>query len=130
MLIHPLGIVLSKLFNRSGQHSKNNPFGKLAMESTILLFVGLFLSYSIYQIKPEWFFPIMLLTIGSRYLVFQSIYGLKIFWILGSILILLGFLSIMMKVNFYLPAIFGGLIEIAFGIGALISEKKINRILI
>jgi len=80
MLIHPLGIVISKLFNRSGQHKKDNPLAKLALESTLILFVGLFVAYSIFQIKTDWFFPIMLMMIGVRYLLFQSIYGMKIFW--------------------------------------------------
>ena len=43
MLIHPLSIVISKLMKRSGAHDKSNPLGALAMESTVLLFIGLFI---------------------------------------------------------------------------------------
>ena len=41
MLIHPLGVLLDKLAGRSGQHSKGNPLAPLALESTVLLFIGL-----------------------------------------------------------------------------------------
>jgi len=66
MLIHPLGILLSKALKRSGQHQKDNPLSNLALESTLLLFIGLFIAYVVLQIRPHWFFPIMLLMIGGR----------------------------------------------------------------
>ncbi|MEM6806690.1 MAG: hypothetical protein AAF696_35140 [Bacteroidota bacterium] len=78
MLIYPLGLLLSKVLGASGKHQKDNPLGALAMESTFLLFIGLFISYVVFQVQPEWFFSIMLLIIGGRYLIFASIYGNRI----------------------------------------------------
>jgi len=127
MLIHPLGIVACKLFKRSGNHAKDNPLGKLAMESTILLFVGLFLAYTIFQIQPNWFFPIMLLIIGARYVIFQSVYGLKLFWILGGILMGAGFVLMTMSKSFQIPALVGGAIEIIFGLGSILTERNSKR---
>ena len=124
MLIHPLGLVASKLLMRSGKHDKHNPFGKLAMESTILLFVGLFIAYSVFQLNPNWFFPIMLMIIGARYLVFQTIYGLKLFWVLGMILIVAGFVSMRLDLPFQIPAVLGGVIEIVIGTVTMMSEKR------
>ena len=40
MLIHPLALLLAKLLKRSAKHQPDNPLGKLALESTIILFVG------------------------------------------------------------------------------------------
>ena len=128
MLIHPLGIVISKLFKRSGQHQKNNPLAKLAMESTVILFIGLFIAYSIFQIKPDWFFPIMLMMIGVRYLLFQSIYGMKIFWLFGLILIFLGGASLTLNQTFQIPAILGGMTELVFAIIIILSERKSPKI--
>jgi hypothetical protein len=45
MFIHPLALFFSKVLKRSGKHQQSNPLGKLALESTIILFVGLFFSF-------------------------------------------------------------------------------------
>lgn len=88
MLIHPLGLAISKLMKRSGTHDKSNPLGALAMESTVLLFIGLFIAFVVVQIETSFFFPIMLLTIGGRYIIFATLYGLRIYWVVGGILTL------------------------------------------
>jgi len=112
------------VFKRSGIHDKTNLLGKLAMETTVLLFVGLFLAYAIFQYNENWFYPVMLLIIGARYLMFQSLYGKKMFWFLGAALIFTGFISIMMQLGFQLPVLLGGAIEIVFGVGAILNELR------
>ena len=126
MLIHPVGILIGKLFKRSGKHSKGNPLGKLAMESTVILFIGLYFVYFLFQTQPNWLYPIMLMIIGVRYLIFQSIYGLKIYWILGSILIVAGFAGLNSNQSFYAFGIIGGIIELIFSI--LIIQKNKNEL--
>ena len=56
MLIHPLGVLLSKALNRSGKHKKGNPLSHLALESTLILFIGLFIAFLTLQIRSNWFF--------------------------------------------------------------------------
>jgi len=56
MLIHPLGILLSKALKRSGKHKKGNPLSHLALESTLILFIGLFIAFLTLQIRSNWFF--------------------------------------------------------------------------
>ena len=124
MLIHPGSILIDKLMNRVGKHQEDNPLGKLAMESTVLLFVGLFMAYSVFQIKPTWFYPIMLMIIGSRYLVFQSIYGLKLYWALGMILVGAGMICLISNQVFYVPALIGGIVEVVLGVWIFQSEKN------
>lgn len=114
MLIHPLSILFSKIFNRTGKHQDGNPLGKLALESTLLLFIGLFIAYSVFQINTNWFYPIMLLTIGVRYVIFQTIYGIKTYWLLGLVLIIAGIVSIITNQPFHTSAIIGGIIELIF----------------
>jgi len=124
MFIHPLGIVVDKLLKRRGKHSKGNPMGHLAIESTVILFVGLYLVYSLFQSHPNWLFPIMLLIIGVRYLIFQTIYGMKIYWILGLILILAGFIGLNSNQPFYTFGIIGGLIELTFSTFIIQTDRK------
>lgn len=124
MLIHPLGILISKLFKRSGQHQKDNPLVKLAMESTILLFLGLFIAYTIFQIQSDWFFSIMLMIIGVRYLLFQSIYGMKVYWLFGGVLMLSGVACLVLNQPFQVPAIIGGAVELIFGFFIIQLDRK------
>jgi len=127
MLIHPLGILISKICKRTAKHKKENPLGKLALESTVILFVGLFISYSIFQIKPDWFFPIMLLTIGVRYLIFQTLYGMKIYWLFGLALMASGMYCLYTNQTFHIPAIIGGLIELVFAFLIMRQEGNFPR---
>ena len=53
MSIYPIGILLDKAFGRRGKHLKENPLGPLAVESTVILFIGLFLVYSIFHVLPN-----------------------------------------------------------------------------
>jgi hypothetical protein len=124
MLIHPLGILLSKALKRSGKHTKGNPLSNLAMESTFLLFIGLFIAFVTLQMRPHWFFPIMILIIGGRYLLFSTIYGMRIYWIFGALLIVAGVCGILFKPPFHLIGLVGGIIEILFSFIIINLEKK------
>lgn len=128
MLIHPLGILLSKALKRSGKHNKNNPLSTLALESTFILFTGLFIAFVMLQPRPNWFFPIMLLIIGGRYLVFNSIYGMRVYWVFGGILILAGFSGIFFDTPFYMMALVGGAIEILFSFIIMRLEKTYSQV--
>ena len=124
MLIHPLGVVLAKALNRSGKHKNGNPLSSLALESTFFLFIGLFIAYFVLQIQPHWFFPIMILIIGARYLVFSSVYGMRIYWAFGASLILSGFLGFLFHPPFHVIGLVGGFIEILFSVIIFYLEKR------
>lgn len=126
MLIHPLGILLSKALKRSGQHQKDNPLSNLALESTLLLFIGLFIAYVVLQIRPHWFFPIMLLMIGGRYVLFASVYGMRIYWIVGMVLVVVGATFLVLNQVFHLGALLGGAIEVMFSF-VIFNAEKSNR---
>lgn len=123
-MIHPLGIMLSKLCKRSGKHKKENSLSILALESTVILFVGLFIAYSVFQFRQIWFYPIMLMIIGGRYFIFSSIYGSRIFWLLGFLLSITGVVFILSAYPFYYGALVGGIIETIFAI--VITRKELN----
>ena len=128
MFIHPLAKLLSKFLKRSGNHDPKNPLGKLALESTIILFVGLFLAFYVAKLQVEWFYPIMLMIIGVRYLVFNTLYGIKTYWVLGGFLMLSGMLCILLDANFVIGAFVGGVTEIVFSF-VIFTQTK-NMILI
>ncbi len=114
MFIFPLAIFFSKLLKRSGQHAPNNALKHLAIEGLGILFVGLFLAFVVAQLKLAFFYPIMLLVIGTRYLTFQTLYGLKTYWFLGGVLILAGAMALMFDLPFIAGAFIGSTIEIVF----------------
>lgn len=124
MLIHPLATLLSKCLKRSGKHDPKNPLGKLALESTIILFVGLFIAFHVAGLKVEWFYPIMLMVIGVRYLVFNTLYGVKIYWVLGGFLMFSGVLCILLGGNFVIGAFVGGVTEIVFSVVIFMQTKS------
>lgn len=124
MFIFPLSMLFAKLLKRTGSHDSNNPLSKLAMETTIILFVGLFIAFTVAQNQVTWFYPVMLLSIGVRYLMFQTLYGNKLYWILGATLMLAGALCLIFNCAFITGAFAGGLIEIAFSIILFNGAKK------
>ncbi|MFT4714408.1 MAG: hypothetical protein ACJAXW_002687 [Candidatus Azotimanducaceae bacterium] len=126
MFIHPLGMLLSKLLKRPGNHNPENPLGKLALESTVIVFVGLFLAFYVAELKTEWFYPVMLLAIGVRYLIFNTLYGSKMYWLLGAILMTSGVSCIVLDANFIVGAFVGGVTEIIFSIIILNQSKGLT----
>ncbi len=116
MLIHPLSILLAKSLGRTGKHASENPLGMLALESTGLLFIGLFIAFTIAKVEADWFYPVMLLTIGGRYLVFSTLYGDRLYWYLGGLLALSGVLCIQLNAPFFVGAFIGGFLEVIFSV--------------
>lgn len=123
MFIFPLSVVFSKLLKRSGKHSSSNVLGKLAIETLGTLFVGLFIAFVVAQDNMLLFFPIMLLTIGARYLVFQTLYGLVTYWVLAAVLIVAGVMTSLMQPPMFWSALAGGIIELLFAAFLLVNQK-------
>ena len=116
IFIHPVGMLLSKVIGLSGTHTKGNPLGNLAMEGTIFMIMCLPLAFGLSLQHAEWFFQGMLLIIGGRYLTFASIYGLKLYWILGAVLGVAAYLLFYFKVQSFGSLLTGSAIEISFGL--------------
>lgn len=116
MLIFPLSTLIGKLVGIKGRHEKNNPLGKLAMEGTIWMIMCIPLAFGLSLMKVEWFFQGMMMIIAGRYLTFASIYGMRIYWILGSILALSSYALFKVIAGVYISAMTGGLIEVLFGV--------------
>ena len=126
MFIHPVGVLLSKVIGLSGKHTKGNPLGNLAMEGTIFMIMCLPLAFGLSLQHTEWFFQGMLLIIGGRYLTFASIYGLRLYWILGAVLGVAAYLLFYFKVQSFGSLLTGSLIEISFGLLIFFSFRRDN----
>jgi hypothetical protein len=113
-LIHPISSVLTKLLGQSDAHTPGNALIRLAGEGTFWLFAGIAIAYAIQTVHSAWFFPLMLLVIGSRYLTFQTLYGLRIYWVFGAALCAAGFALAVMRAPVSFVALAGGTIEIIF----------------
>ena len=124
MLIHPLSMVASKALGRPGAHAKDNPLSRLAIESTVILLLGVVLAFLLSRFRVELFFPSMLIVIGGRYLTFQTLYGRRIYWLCGILLAFLGVTAAML--NFPVAAsVFGGaLIEAAFAFVVFAQTRR------
>jgi hypothetical protein len=124
MLIFPVSVLLSKTLGRSGAHSKINPLGPLALESTFWMLLGIPVAYAASLFRVEWFFPAMLLTIGGRYLTFATLYGMRIYWACGATLALVAFLLVVTRAPVVAGALAGALIEYGFGAVVLLQERN------
>ncbi len=56
----------------------------------------------------------MLMMIGVRYLMFQTVYGNKLYWLLGVTLIIAGMFCILLGAPFIIGAFIGGITELVF----------------
>ena len=124
MLIHPVGVAISKALGRSGSHAKTNPLGSLAGASTFWLIFMLPLAYGVSRLQVAWFFPAMLLVIGGRYLVFNTLYGMRVYWVCGLALAAAGFGLGKLGVAPAISALVGAAIEAAFAVVIFIQQRR------
>lgn len=123
-LIHPIGTIVTKAVGRAAKTSKANALNPLAAASTIWLILCCAMAYGLFLLNPELFFPAMMATIGSRYLVFASVFGRLIFWTLGGSLIVVANLTFFSAIPPAVVAGLCGLIEILFAIIVFSTASK------
>ena len=127
MLIHPLSILLYKAIGLSGNHTKGNPLGNLGMEGTLFMIMCLPIAFGLSLQHTQWFFQGMLLIIGGRYLTFSTIYGIKLYWILGAFLGIAACILFKSNVQSFGTLLTGALIEMLFGLFMFLSFRRNNK---
>ena len=127
VIIHPVSVLLYKTIGLSGNHTKGNPLGNLGTEGTVFMIMCLPIAFGLSLQHTQWFFQGMLLIIGGRYLTFSSIYGIKLYWILGAILGIAAYLLFKNNVQSFGTLLTGALIEILFGLFMFISFRRNNK---
>ena len=124
MAIHPLSLLLAKIVYRRGKVRAPNPMEMLALQSTAFLIIGLVVAYLVSEAHPDWFFPIALLTVGARYLVFQTVYDMRLYLVLGFILIALASFAIWLGISPAFVALAGGGVELLCAALILVPAKR------
>lgn len=114
--IHPLGMLLAKAMGRRGGNTPGNPMAALALESTVWMLACLPIAFAVATRGPDWFFPAMMCVIGGRYLVFQSIYGARIYWACGGVRVAAAWALVVARVDPAPAAAVGGVVELAFAV--------------
>ena len=66
----------------------------------------------------------MIFIIGGRYFIFSSIYGMRVYWVFGTVLILSGVVGFLFNSPFHVIGLTGGIIEILFYFIILSIEKE------
>jgi len=122
--IHPLGIVITKLLGHSGKHAAGNALAGLAGESTVWLIAGCAIAYGMHVLRIEWFFPAMLMIIGGRYLTFQTLFGLRVYWIFGALLCAAGLGLALTRAPVISAALTGAAIELIFAAVIYAQAKR------
>lgn len=110
--IHPGSLLLTRMLGAPGRHTPGNALAGLAGESTGWLLAGCAIAYGMHELRIEWFFPTMLLVIGGRYLAFQTIYGLRLYWAVGLVLCLAGLTLAVMRAPVAAGAFTGAIVEL------------------
>jgi hypothetical protein len=123
-LIYPMSIIVTRALGRSGKTSNTNALNQLGMASTIWLILCCAMAYGLFVLKPALFFPAMMATIGSRYLIFASIYDRSIFWVMGVSLIVAANFVFFLAVTPVIAAGLGGLIELVFAFVVFSKASK------
>lgn len=111
--IHPLASVLTRVLGRPGKATAN-PLNALAAASTVWLIACCAMAYGLYRWIPMLFFPAMLLSIGSRYMTFTTLFGRSLYWILGAVLVVAACLAVFFKLSPMSAALLGGVPELVF----------------
>lgn len=121
--IAPVSTLIDRALGASGKHSSGNPLGRLGMEGTIFMLMCLPAAYALSLHRMEWFFPAVLMVIGGRYLTFATLFGTRIYWVLGALLGLTAVLGFRLSLPPHATAFAGAAVEIVFGL-VLFSRKR------
>ncbi len=128
MLIHPVGVLLCKAMGRSGKHSRSNPLGALAIENTGWLILCLPIVYAVAQYNILLFFPAMMFVIGGRYLTFQTLFGMRTYWVCGATLAFVSYVMAVSKSPPHVAAFVGSGIEAAFAATILFRARRTDAV--
>lgn len=124
--IFPLTQLVLRLMGRPASLPPGHPMRALATQVAITLPLNLPLVGAATLYKPTWFYPAMMIALGTHYLPFAFLYGMRAFVGLGVLLLLAG-----LTLGRYLPDAFtpGGwvtgiaLVVFAFVARALVADE-------
>ncbi len=125
-LIHPISTMINKMMGVKAATNTVNPLSGLALEGTLFMVMTIPIGYGLSLLRAAWFFQAMLLIIGGRYLTFRTLYGNKLFWLLGGLLGAGAYGLFSSNLDSLVTTLTGGLIEVGFGL-LLFSDFSLGK---
>jgi hypothetical protein len=128
MAIFPLTQVGVRLMGRPGKVSPENRLWGLGPQIAFTVPLNFLLVGAATLYRESWFFPAAMIVVGSHYLPFISLYGMKLFGVLAGLLVIAGAgLALFGPEVFSLGGWLAGVILIAFafaGRAAVLREER------
>lgn len=90
MGIFPLTQAFLRLLGRPGKVSPENGLWQLGSQTAFIVPINFLLVGAAVLYKPDWFYPAAMIVVGSHYLPFLTLYGMKLFGFLAGILVIAG----------------------------------------
>lgn len=90
MLIFPLTQLTLRLMGRPGKVSPDNGLWQLGSQTAFTVPLNFLLVGAATLYRETWFFPAAMIVVGSHYLPFITLYGMKMFGLLAGLLVLGG----------------------------------------
>jgi hypothetical protein len=129
MIIHPVStFVCRTLFGRA-KEAAGNPLAGAALESTIPMIGGLIAAWLFIPLRAEYVFAVAAIAAGTRYALFKTIYGDRLFWLLSGLMSGVGLLVIFGGVRASLSPTFAvGGIEVVFAVLLLARNLRLRQL--
>jgi hypothetical protein len=126
--IFPLTHLLLLLAPSHVPVSLNNPFTSLGMQAAFVLPLSMPLLLPVSLYRLHWFFPALMILVGSHYLPFATLYGMRMFLFLGGTLLTEGIvIALYFPETFSLGAWIGGLTLFVFAwVGRFIAAAELK----
>lgn len=90
MGIFPLTQMVVRLMGRPGKVSPENGLWALGSQVAFTVPLNFLLVGAATLYRENWFFPAAMIVVGTHYLPFITLYGMKMFGILAGLLVVLG----------------------------------------
>lgn len=128
MGIFPLTQLIVRLMGRPGKVNPENGLWKLGSQVAFTVPLNFLLVGAATLYRAEWFFPAAMIVVGSHYLPFITLYGMKLFGILAGLLVVCGaMLALYGPQIFSLGGWFAGVVLIVFAFAGrrlVLKEEK------
>ena len=124
--IFPLTELLLRVAGESTSLSADNTLRDLGMQVAFVLPLSMPLLLPVSLYRVTWFYPGLMILLGAHYLPFVFVYGMRMFWVLGSLLVGAGFLIAMYwSSSFSTGAWYTGAILLVFAwVGRSVAQRE------
>jgi len=88
--IFPAVVLLLRLTGGSKSPTEGNPLSELGMQIAFTLPISMLLLFPVCQLSLNLFYPALMILLGAHYLPFTFLYGMRMFFVLGAVLVFSG----------------------------------------